>query len=389
MHQVLRKPRLCALPSRIPRWRRCASSGTSAIESIEPTKSEIHAARLYCAQLLQKYDAPSYTLQAFIPSAARDAYLAIRAFNLDTAHIADSVSSAAAGRLRMQFWRDALAHTFAGRPPRKPVALLLYKALSDMHVRGAGGGGRNLSRHWFLRVVDAREQYLGNAPYASVAALEAYAEATYSALLYLTLAALPVTSVAADHIASHIGKAAGITAVLRGLPLLAFPQPPKHHSRDAGCGSGGGERQQRQGAVLLPLDVMAEAGVKEEDVLRHGSSAAGLRDAVFAVATRANDHLITAREMLKSIKAGGEAGHEFEHVGEEGHEYPAPGDGRAETPRQEVERAFGVFMPAVADRLWLEKLEALDFDIFRPELRKSDWKLAWKAYLAYSQRSLD
>ena len=69
--------------------------------------------------LSRKYDAPSYTLQAFVPSAARDAYLAIRAFNLDIAHIADSVSNPTVGSLRMQFWRDAIAHTFEGRPPKK------------------------------------------------------------------------------------------------------------------------------------------------------------------------------------------------------------------------------------------------------------------------------
>lgn len=87
-------------------------------------------------------------------------------------------------------------------------------------------------------------------------------------------------SVALDHVASHIGKAVGIAAILRGMPLLAFP---------AGASAG---------AVVFPLDVCAQHGLRQEQVLRKGGGAEGLRDAVFAVATRANDHLITARKML-------------------------------------------------------------------------------------------
>lgn len=59
------------------------------------------------------------------------------------------------------------------------------------------------------------------------------------------------------------------------------------------------------GAVVFPLDVCAEFSLRQEDVLRQGSGAAGLSDAVFKVATLANDHLITARKMLAD--AGEEA----------------------------------------------------------------------------------
>lgn len=287
----------------------------------------------------------------------------------------------------MQFWRDNINKTFAGSPPKQPVAILLVHTLQDLELRT--GGKARLSKNWFMRVINAREQYLNNAPYTTIAALETYAESTYSTLLYLTLSAVPLTSITADHLASHIGKAAGITAVLRGLPLIAFPPPPNHHSIRSGLGGAlGGSAGGRQGAVALPLDVMAECGVKEEDVIRQGSDAPGLCDAIFTVATRASDHLITAREMLKNIRAGEEAGHDYEHAGEEGHDYPFPQSSGAGTQgqHQEIERAFGALMPAVATNLWLEKLQKVDFDIFRPELRNRDWKLPWKAYFAYRRR---
>ena len=233
-------------------------------------------------------------------------------------------------------------------------------------------------------------------PFQDLNALETYAEETYSTLMYLTLAALPLHSIAADHVASHIGKAAGITAVLRGLPLLAFPPPANHHSNNSSMGG-----SSRHGAVVLPLEIMAESGVKQEDVLRHGSSAPGLRDAVFTIATRANDHLITAREMLKNLQAGKDAGHAFEHEGEEGHQYSYRENGtnhtsvnstqttnNTSTQAQEIDRAFGVLMQAIPTSLWLERLEKVDFDVFREELRGREWKLPWRAYWGYSRRRI-
>jgi NADH dehydrogenase [ubiquinone] 1 alpha subcomplex assembly factor 6 len=237
---------------------------------------------------------------------------------------------------------------------------------------------------WFMKVINAREQYMDNRPYPSMDSLESYAESTYSTLMYLTLAALPLHSLAVDHMASHIGKATGIVAVLRGLPLIAFPPPPNKHSNNAGfVGAMGGNVGGRQGAVTLPLDVMAETGLKEEDVFRQGADAPGLRDAVFKVATRANDHMITAREMLKNLQQGNDAGHQFEHEGEEGHQYA---ESKEHTQKADLERGFGVLMPAVATKLWLEKLEKLDFDVFRPELRAREWRLPWKAYWDYSRK---
>ena len=292
--------------------------------------------------------------------------------------------------MRLQFWRDNISKTFAGSPPKQPVAILLAHSLDDLSRRT--NGSSKMSKPWFLKIISAREQYLNNAPYPSLASLESYAESTYSTLLYLTLSALPLTSLTADHLASHIGKAAGITAVLRGLPLLAFPPPPNQHSNSPGTGGSLDIQRTRQGVVTLPLDVMASAGVRDEDVLRLGAEAPGLRDAVFEVATRASDHLITARQMLKNVRAGEDVDHAFEHEGEDGHDYDFPisenpGTSVNKVQNEDIERAFGVLMPAVATSLWLEKLQKLDFDVFREELRRREWKLPWKAYLGYRRRS--
>ena len=302
----------------------------------------------------------------------------------------------------MQFWRDAISKTYDGSPPNEPVTTLLAHALKKLESCSG-----QLNKSWFLRVISAREQYLQNPPYPTLAALESYAESTYSTLLYLTLSALPLHSVTADHLASHIGKACGIVAVLRGLPLISFPGAQRQFSNPAAAISEGASSIQDggvyQGAVTLPLDVMANAGLREEDVFRHGSSAAGLSDAVFAVATRANDHLITAREMLKNIRAGEDVGHPYEHADDDDYRARSSSpsssskatagsaihnrnNDKINSPSQEIDRAFGVFMPAVATSLWLDRLQNVDFDIFRPELRQKDWRFPWKAYWAFTRQ---
>jgi NADH dehydrogenase [ubiquinone] 1 alpha subcomplex assembly factor 6 len=283
--------------------------------------------------------------------------------------------------MRMQFWRDAVTKALSGTPPKEPVAILLARAAEDLHERS--GGKSRLSKNWFHRIINTREQHLGNPPYPDLAALESYAENTYSTLLYLTLSALPQASITTDHIASHIGKAMGIAAVLRGIPLIAFPQQQPLNTSNGMTGQSG----PTQGAVLLPLDVMAEANVKEEDVFRQGASAPGLRDAVFTVATRANDHLITAREMLSKLRSDGTLGHDFEHQNDGAHEYtPQQMNAGTETQLAEVEQAFGVFMPSITTQSWLDRLQKVDFDLFDPSLRKADWKLPAKTYWAFSRR---
>jgi NADH dehydrogenase [ubiquinone] 1 alpha subcomplex assembly factor 6 len=287
----------------------------------------------------------------------------------------------------MQFWRDNINRTFANASPKEPVAILLHNAVVSLREQHPTVSTA-VMKGWFMNIISAREMYMDNRPYTTLEALENYAENTYSTLMYLTLASLPLHSLSLDHLASHIGKATGIAAVLRGLPLIAFPPLSNHHSNNTtlggniSVGSGG-----KHGAVLLPLDVMAEAGVKEEDVLRQGAAATGLKDAVFRVATRANDHLITAGEMLKNLRQGGAAGHDFEHEGEYGHDYAESGS-TGHTQAEEVERGFGVLMQAVATRLWLQRLEHADFDIFKPELRAREWKLPWKAYWAYRRKQI-
>ncbi|TPX13053.1 uncharacterized protein E0L32_006479 [Thyridium curvatum] len=333
------------------------------------TEADVESARKYCVNQLRHGDYDSYLLRQFVPRSSQDCYNALRTLNLELARLPETVSNPTIGRLRMQFWRDSVSAVFAGSPPREPICILLHEALRKLAVRPGGRGSSKSIKFWLTRFINTREQYMDNRPFASLAALEEYAENTYSTLMYMTLASMPLRSVHTDHLASHIGKACGIVAVLRGIPVLSAPAPPIQSP--AGSSTG------RSQALLLPLDVMAETGVREEDVFRHGPDAEGLQDAVFNVATRANDHIITAQEMLKNLKAGASPGHDFEHEGEEEHVYPAKDFGGGDSTEADLRRGFGMLLEAVPARDFLSRLEAANFDPFRV---KASWKLPWSLW---------
>ncbi|KAG5665829.1 hypothetical protein KAF25_009954 [Fusarium avenaceum] len=315
------------------------------------TDAEVESARRYCLTQLQNSDYDAHLIRRFVPSPVQDTYAALRTLNLELVRLPELVSNPTIGAFRMKFWQESIDKTFAGRPPREPICILLHKCLQDLEAREGTSTKKSL-KFWISRLIKTREKHMTNRPFADLASLEEYAENTYSTLMYSTLASLPLRSMHVDHLASHIGKACGITAVLRGISVLAAPPPPVNTPS-------GQVPAVREPALLLPLDAMAEAGVKEEEVFRQGPNAPGLQDAVFKVATRANDHLITAREMLKRLKAGEDPGHEFEHQGEAEHFYAEGSD-----TLKEIRQGFGVLLEAIPSAQYLERLEQADFNPF-------------------------
>ncbi|KAJ2968228.1 hypothetical protein NUW58_g10264 [Xylaria curta] len=255
--------------------------------------------------------------------------------------------------------------------------ILLHTVLSRLAETSPDRNPSSI-RFWLLRMISTREKHMDNRPFPSLSALEDYAENTYSTLMYSTLAALSVHSTHIDHLASHIGKACGITALCRGIPVLASPTPPVKSPEGANVTAS------RSPVLLLPLDIMAEAGLREEDVYRYGPEAEGFQDAVFKVATRANDHLITAREMLKNIRAGEHPGHDYEHQNEEQHDYRDIGPGQ-ESIDPLLRRGFGVLLEGVPANDYLSRLETANFNPFTV---KASWKLPWRLWRAHKTQQI-
>ena len=111
------------------------------------TAPTISSSRIYCQNLLQKYDYPSYLQIPFLPQGSRDAHLAICALNVELALIPETVANQNARVMRMQFWKDALENCFQGRPKAEPVSILLAEVLTS---------GTRLTKSFFNTIISER-----------------------------------------------------------------------------------------------------------------------------------------------------------------------------------------------------------------------------------------
>lgn len=238
---------------------------------------DLKSALSYCIEQVQRFDKDNYTWMVQMPKELRRPVFALRALNIETALIGDQVQSkeAALVQIRMQWWRDSIDALFRGRErgggllPKHPVLTALQASLESCP---------GIKKYHIKRILDAREaDLLDPQPPIELSGLESYAESTATQLLLLQLGAAGIADKDADHAVSHLGKAVGITTLLRGTAY--------HASRRRS---------------YLPLDLCSQFGVSQED-LYSGRSSEGLRDVVLKVASVAKAHLDESRSLKPKL----------------------------------------------------------------------------------------
>jgi NADH dehydrogenase [ubiquinone] 1 alpha subcomplex assembly factor 6 len=300
--------------------------------------SGLVAARRHCIELVRKADYESYLCALLLPSASsRDAAFAIRALNVETALVKSVVSKPELGMIRLAWWqqqiddsysaakkarrgeqskRDAASNEADAADPAHPVVCALRSVILES----------SLTKGWFTRFIEARMRQIQQQQPATVDEIEQSAEEIHASLLYLLLDSVGVKSVEADHIASHIGKAAGIVTALRALPFNTA-----------------------QGDVQLPQDLMAKHALSKEQLVRSFAAPIApdvqkrLADCVFDLAVVAKNHLDHARDLTV--------------------DHPAPAG---------ADRVFFAAIPLV---LYLERLERANFNCLVPDLHQRPFAL--------------
>ncbi|KAF0707716.1 hypothetical protein AaE_013491 [Aphanomyces astaci] len=143
---------------------------------------------------VRKLDYDHFLCGLLLPTPSRDAFYAIRAFNIEIARIKDSSrTNPGAGKLRIQWWRQRLHDLFdkrnAASAPTDHVVLAELHAAIHKH---------QLTQRWFDRILEAREMDLEVDNPTSMRDLDIYAEKTAASMLHLTLECLDVRNDAAD-----------------------------------------------------------------------------------------------------------------------------------------------------------------------------------------------
>ncbi len=222
----------------------------------------------YCAGEVRAHDHDRFLTALFAPSKYREGLFALYAFNIEVAKVRETVSESMLGQVRLQWWREAIDDAFRGIPRPHAVIQALAPAITE----------RDLSRHHFDRLIDAREADLHDLQPKTMAKLEDYAEATSSTLGWLALEVLGAKSEAARLAVGHVGMAWSLTGLIRALP-----------------------QHLRMKRVFLPLDLLARHGI-DSDRLVARPDATELRDVVAEIADTALVHLATARALRPRLE---------------------------------------------------------------------------------------
>eukprot|EP01090_Pellita_catalonica_P012006 TRINITY_DN2511_c0_g1_i2.p1 TRINITY_DN2511_c0_g1~~TRINITY_DN2511_c0_g1_i2.p1 ORF type:complete len:309 (-),score=20.26 TRINITY_DN2511_c0_g1_i2:38-964(-) len=221
---------------------------------------------LYCRDLVRRTDYEHFLCNFFLPKEVRLDNLVLRAFNSEVASIREKSEDLSTGGFKLDWWRKAIAGCYNGtvEPPAQPIMQLLHRTIQT----------HNLTHTWFKKILAARERDLRTrCTKNNTEELETYAEETSSSLLYLSLETLNIRDTDATHAASHVGKAVGISRILRGTPF---------HLQTREC--------------YLPVDILAKYNVVQEDLFR-GSFPENFPDVIYHTASIAHQHLKHARSI--------------------------------------------------------------------------------------------
>ncbi|XP_055685351.1 NADH dehydrogenase (ubiquinone) complex I, assembly factor 6 homolog [Lutzomyia longipalpis] len=224
----------------------------------------------YCLNSVKNYDYENFLSLLLLENSLRRKAFSIRAFNVEIARVNSQVSEAKIGEMRLKFWEDAVDKVFNAKDvpiPEHPVVQELKNTSREC----------SLSKMYFHRLIKSRKR-LGNVSFLTVKELEDYAEQTNSSVYYLMLEAAGVKNIHADHAASHLGKAQGITNIIRSLP-----------------------HQRRNAIIPIPQEILLRHGVSQERVFRDRADDKGVENCVFDIATVAHQHLAKARSLRDKI----------------------------------------------------------------------------------------
>lgn len=220
----------------------------------------------YCAGQIRRLDRDRYLTALFASGARREALFALYAFNLEVARTREMVREPMMGRLRLQWWREAIDDLYAGTVRRHQIVEALAPPVRRF----------DLSRLHFERLLDAREWDVERAAPRDLPHLLDYAEATSASLVLLALKVLD-----APERAIEAGRPAGIGWALAGL-LRAIP----FHARAK--------------RLYLPEDVMERHGVSSARLFELRGSPE-LASAVAEIAQTATRNVEAARRAGRGL----------------------------------------------------------------------------------------
>lgn len=156
-------------------------------------------------ELVRRADPDRYFSALFAPADKRAALMALYAFNVEIARVANTVREPMMGEIRLEWWRETLAGARQGMPRNHDVA----RALTELFL------ATDLPAEPFEAMIAARGFDSSADTFADRAAVEAHCDATSGNLMRLAARILGVPD---DKLARDAGVAYALAGILRSLP---------------------------------------------------------------------------------------------------------------------------------------------------------------------------
>ena len=169
----------------------------------------------YCQKKVLREGSSLYYSLRFLPSKQRKALIALEAFYSEINNIRYECQDKQVARLKLQWWQEEIAKTFAGTA-HHPVCPALSEAIYDNH----------LVEHYFQEIIQGFLLDLDVTYYATFEELEDHCKHTYSVLSLLSTHILGYQNESSLKYAEQLGIALQLTEILRKLrsDLFYIPQ---------------------------------------------------------------------------------------------------------------------------------------------------------------------
>ncbi|RVT95501.1 hypothetical protein EOD42_14915 [Rhodovarius crocodyli] len=183
---------------------------------------------------VRQHEPERFFTALFAPPEKRDAVFALAGLHHELGRAREVASNPMIAAIRLQWWRDAIEEAAAGKPARK------HEVAEPLHAAITAG---RLDPADLLAMADAREAELEEEGIPTASAFAAYLRGAHGGLAVATGRLLGASG--PDLLAlQEYGAAQGLAALLRNLGSLAA-----------------------RGRCLLPLDLLAEAGLTLEEAM--------------------------------------------------------------------------------------------------------------------------
>jgi NADH dehydrogenase [ubiquinone] 1 alpha subcomplex assembly factor 6 len=131
--------------------------------------------------------------------------------------------------------------------------------------------------------------------------------------------------------------------------------------------------------MIIPTDITSKHSLVHEHVFRQGPNTDGLQDAIFELATLANDHLVTSRSMFHKDKVPAGAVPIFMAGVCNLLHFDLCGGA-------DISGCMSHTFPQVPVAGFLQRLQNSNFNVFDPRLQVRDWKMPWRLWKNYHLR---